>query len=238
MTHDEFESIAALDALGAASAEEESTLRQHMETCDSCRRARDEFVEAASLMARDLDPVAAPAEARQRSMENAENVEVGETTLAEAHRRFAIRPWWLVTAALLFLFLWGWRELGIRAAREKIASRDAEINRLTLENARLGEQVARLNYETSVLAPPGTRSFTVSAPPVVSARVSINPQGQALLTVASAPPNTYKLWVTQVNQPKPQNVATFDVAPAGQKTIPIQHLPPVKSIKAFSLTTR
>jgi len=238
MTHDEFESIAALDALGAASAEEESALRQHMETCDSCRRARDEFVEAASLMARDLDSVAAPAEARQRTMENAENVEVGETTLAEAHRRFAFRPWWLATAALLFLFLWGWRELGIRAAREKIASRDAEINQLTIENARLGEQVARLSREASELAPPGTKSFAVSAPPVVSARVSINPQGQALLTITGAPPNTYKLWVIQLEQPKPQNVATFEVGRSGQKTIPLQRLPPLKSIKAFSLTAR
>jgi len=238
MTHDAFESIAALDILGAASAEEESALRQHVETCDSCRRARDQFVEAASLMARDLDPVAAPAEARQRTMENVEEVEVGETTLVEAQRRFAFRPWWLATAALLFLFLWGWRELGIRAAREKIASRDAEINRLTLENTRVSEQVARLNQETSVLAPPGTKHFTVSAPPVISARVSVNPQGKALLTIVGAPPNTYKLWVIQFDQPKPQNVATFDVITAGQKTIPLQHLPPLKSIKAFSLTTR
>jgi len=235
MTHDEFESIAALDALGAASAEEENALRQHVETCDSCRRARDEFLEAAGLMARDLDPVAAPAEARQRIMEN---VEVGETTLVEAHRRFALRPWWLATAAVLFLFLWGWRELGIRAAREMIASRDAEINQLAEDNARLTEQVARLKYEMSVLAAPETKIFTVAAPPNVSARVSINPQGQALLIIAGAPRNTYQLWVTRSDQPKPQSVATFEVPTAGQRTIPLQRLPPQRSIKSFSLTAR
>jgi hypothetical protein len=235
MTHDEFESIAALDALGAASAEEENALRQHVETCDSCRRARHEFVEAAALMARDLDPVAAPAEARQRIMEN---VQVGETTLAEAHKRFALRPWWLATAAVVLLFLWGWRELGIRAAREKIASRDAEINQLAQDNARLTEQVARLKYEMSVLAAPETKMFGVAAPTNVYARVSINPRGQALLIIAGAPPSTYELWVTRSDQPKPQSVATFDVPRAGQKTIPLQHLPPQKTIKSFSLTAR
>jgi hypothetical protein len=235
MTHDEFESIAALEVLGAASAEEESALRQHVETCDSCRRARHEFGEAASLLARDLDPVAAPAEARQRTMEN---VEIGEITLAEARKRFAFRPWWLATAAVLFLFLWGWRELGIRVARERIASRDAEINRLAQENARLTEHLAQLNYEMSVLAAPETRIFTVAAPPNASARVSINPKGQAILIVAGAPPNTYQLWVTRSDQAKPQSVAAFDIATSGQKTIPLQHLPPQKSIKAFSLTPR
>src|SRR5438067_2242613 len=117
MTHDEFESIAALDALGAASAEEESALREHLQTCDSCRRARDELGEAATLLALDLDPVPPPAEARQRIMDS---VDIGETTLVEARRRFGMRPWWLATAATLFLALWGWRELAIRAAREHI----------------------------------------------------------------------------------------------------------------------
>ncbi len=235
MTHEEFEFIAALDALGAASAEEESTLRQHMETCESCRRARDQFVEASTLLARDLDPVPPPAEVRQRVMGN---VEFGEITLVEAHKRFAIRPWWLATAATLFLFLWGWRELGIRVAREKIASREAEVNQLTQENARLSEMVARLNYEMTVLAMPGTKTFAVVGPQNASARVFINPQGQGLLIVGSAPPNIYQLWLTRTDQPKPQTVATFDIAGAGQKTIPLQHLPSQKSIRSFSLTTR
>src|SRR5436309_6445868 len=98
MTHDEFESIAALDALGAASAEEESALREHMQTCESCRRARDEFGEAATSLALGLDPVPPPADARQRIMET---IEVGETTLVDARRRFGFRQWWLATAATL-----------------------------------------------------------------------------------------------------------------------------------------
>jgi hypothetical protein len=234
MTHDEFESIAALDALGAASAEEESALRQHVETCESCRRAGDEFVEAASLLARDLDPVSPPAEVRQRIMSN---VEVGEITLVDPHRRFAIRPWWLATAATLLLFLWGWRELGIRAARERIASQRAEINQLSQENARLSAMMARLNYEMTVLAMTGTKTFTLTGP--ASARVFVNPQGQGLLIVANASPNSYQLLVTRADQPKAQRVAAFDVLVAAQqKTVLLQQLPPLKSIKSFSLTTR
>ena len=84
MTHDEFESIAALDALGAASAEEESALREHLQTCAQCSQARDEFAEAATLLATDLEPVPPPSQVRQAIMET---LEPGETTLVERQRR-------------------------------------------------------------------------------------------------------------------------------------------------------
>ncbi len=237
MTHDEFESIAALEVIGAASAEEESALRAHLVTCESCRRARDEFKEAATLMAQGLDPVAPPAEVRQGIMAC---IEPGETTLVESRRRFALRPWWLATAAILFLFLWGWRELAIRAARERIAARSAEILELTAENDRLSEQVARLNSELTTLATPGTRILTLTGQQNASARAFLDPNGRGVVIVYSLPPNpadkSYQLWVIRSDQPKPQSAAVFDIPTSGSRTIALQNLPTQKVVKALAVT--
>ncbi len=106
---------------------------------------------------------------------------------------------WLAAAAILFAALWGWRELAIRVARERIASQTAEIRRAGVENARLADQVARLNFEMTVMAMPGTKAFTVTAPGNGSARVFVNRQGQGLAIIDNLPENaaekSYELWV-------------------------------------------
>ena len=166
---------------------------------------------------------------------------MGEATLVEEHRRFMQPRFWLAAAAILFAALWGWRELAIRAARERIASQDAEIRRLTVENERITEQLARVNFEVTVLAMPGTRTFPVTAPGSGSARVFVNRQGQGLAIVDNLPENaaekSYELWVVRSDQPKPQSVTVFDMPAAGGKTIPLEHLPALSVIKSFSVTT-
>ena len=237
MTHDEFEAVAALDALGVASSQEESALRDHIQSCESCHKVRDEFMEAASLLALDLVPKPAPAEARQRIMDN---VEGGEASLGgTTHRRFTVRPWWLATAAVLFLALWGWRELGIRVTKEHLASRDAEIRQFKEENTRLTEQAARLIRQMTLVVSAGARTFAVAAPPNVSARIATDAQGNGVLIVDKAAPNgVYLLWVNPVDKSKAKKVAEVDVPASGQKTMLINRLPAQKSIKSFSLTPR
>ena len=61
MTHEEIQQLAALDAIGAATADEAAELRRHLATCADCRRAADELNEAAALLALGVDPVAPPA---------------------------------------------------------------------------------------------------------------------------------------------------------------------------------
>ena len=61
------------------------------------------------------------------------NEEPASDVVADARGRFGTR-WWLATAATLF-FACGVRELTMHVARERIATRDAEIRRLTAENA-------------------------------------------------------------------------------------------------------
>lgn len=66
MTHEETESIAALDALGMASAGDAVVLAIHVAGCLSCRRARDEYRRATTLLALGLEPVPPPREVRER----------------------------------------------------------------------------------------------------------------------------------------------------------------------------
>jgi hypothetical protein len=167
---------------------------------------------------------------------------MGDATLVEEHRRFMEPRRWLAAAAILFAALWGWRELAVRVLRERIASQSAEIRRATVENERLADQVARLNFEMTVLAMPGTKAFIVTAPGNGSVRVFVNRQGQGLAIVDNLPENaaekSYELWVQRSDQPKPQSVTVFDVPAAGAKTIPLEHLPALSLIKSFSVTTR
>ncbi|HJT18613.1 MAG TPA: hypothetical protein VJ853_14555 [Thermoanaerobaculia bacterium] len=131
--------------------------------------------------------------------------------------------WLLAIAALVFLAMWGWRELGMRAVNERIASRDAEIGRLQLENDSLRAQIARMNREVTT-----GNIFSVTAPPNVSARVLLDPQQRAFVVVL-APRGSYELDLNG------QKIATIDVPKSAQKTMMLDHLPALSDIKTFEL---
>ncbi|PYQ49204.1 MAG: hypothetical protein DMF59_14155 [Acidobacteria bacterium] len=144
---------------------------------------------------------------------------------------------WLIAGVIVFAALWGWRELAVRAQRERIASHNAEISRLTVENERLADQNKKLNFELNVLAMAGTKAFNATSAQG-SVRIFVNPLGQGVAIVEKLPSNAYELSVLRTDQLKMQSVATFDVPPAGAKTVSLEHLPAISLIKSFSLTTR
>src|SRR6185369_10646492 len=226
MTHEEFESIAALDAIGAATAEEAGMLREHLASCESCRRARDEFAEAATLLAQDLDPVSPPPEVREHVIETIAEEDEIEDNVVDAGRRF-INPWWLATAATLFLALWGWREFGMRVARENMRTQQAQIEQLKTEKALLAEQKQKLSTEMSALASADTRTIALSGQqisPSASARVFLEPgKRRAIVFFQNLPSNpkdkSYQLWIIRADQPRPQSAGVFDVTRSGDANI-------------------
>jgi anti-sigma-K factor RskA len=243
MTHETFEAIAALDALGAASGDELRALYEHLESCGDCRRAHEELQEAATLLARDLDPVAPPPEVRDRVFGALDESRTsGEVVDLDARRKRA--PWWLVTAATLFLALWGWREIGIRVAREKVRSQTAEIEQLRQENDNLAREKEKLSGEMADLAAPATRAIALTgqqASPAASAKVFLEPdKRQALVFFHNLPANagdhSYQLWIIRADQPTPQSAGVFDAAPDGSATIRIEQLPVATEIKALAVT--
>jgi cell division protein FtsB len=245
MAHEAFESIAALDAIGAATPEEEAELRTHLSGCDECRRARDEYAEAATLMAESIDPVTPPQDLRER-VTNAvaadDDIDV-DVDVIDAERRFRWTPW-LATAATMFLALWGWRELAIRAAREHVRSKDAEIVQLQEENAKLRAQKQKLSAEMEALASKGTRTIALAGQqvsPSASARVFLEPQNHRAVVFfydlpANASDKSYQLWIIRSDEPNPQSAGVFDVTNTGRATLALEHLPVDTQIKALAVT--
>ena len=230
MTHDEIEAIAALDALGAATVDEARAMSAHLATCDSCRRARDEYAEAATALVMTLAPVTPPDELRERIVES----------VTPSVQRFKVRPWWLATAATLFLALWGWREVGIRVEREHVIAQQAEIRSLTVERDRLSAQ----NEKLASLAAPDTRTIALAGQemsPAASARVFLDPtRRRAIVFFHNLPANptdkSYQLWIIRGDQPNPQSAGVFDVTPSGNATLSLDNLPVMTEIKALAVT--
>src|SRR4051794_28610741 len=175
-THAEFESIAALEAIGAATAEESASLRAHLEACPDCAYALDEYAEAATLLARQLEPVTPPGDMRSRIVEHTldEDHAAGAGNVIDAGPRF---NWWLATAATLFLALWGWRELSIRAAKSYIRDQDATIQQLTDQNNLLATQREKLAAEMNALAGADTRTIALAGQ-TASAHVFLEPRAR------------------------------------------------------------
>jgi hypothetical protein len=228
MTHEELESIAALDALGAATGEESAALHTHLGGCFTCRRARHAYGEAAALLALDLTPVAPPAWMRQRIAR-----EVG--SIAGESRR---NGWWLAAAAsLLVLLLLGWREREVRLSRAREADQRTILAQLENENARLSAEIA-------ALASADTRTIALSGQeiaPAASARVFLEPsRRRALVFFHDLPANpgdkSYQLWIIRADQPAPVSAGVFDVSKDGKASISIENLPVAAEIKALAVT--
>lgn len=213
--HDTFESIAALDALGAATDEEARDLRDHLAGCVPCRRARDDYAAALTAF---VTPVAPPPVVRARVME----------AVTPPARR--ISPWWLATAATLFLALWGWRELGIRVEKERVRTLAAENGQLRDDYARLSRQFA--TWE-GFLADQATRMIALTGQevaPSASAKMFLNENRRfATVYFFDLPPNpadkSYQLWIIRGDQPLPVSAAVFTVTPGGSAQVTIGDYP-------------
>jgi anti-sigma-K factor RskA len=241
MDHAEFDSIAALDALGAATPEEANALGAHLASCPDCRRARDEYGEAASLLSRDLDPVAPPPQVRDRIFAT---IDGGESdNVIDARDRFNSSRWWMA-AAVVFLALWGWRELSVRVTREKINTTEAEVRRLAGQNQLLAARNQKLSAEMASLASRDTRTIALTGQqvsPSASAKVFLEPQQRRAVVFfynlpANASDKSYQLWILRGDQPKPQSAGVFDVTKSGAASISIENLPLATEIKGLAVT--
>jgi anti-sigma-K factor RskA len=238
MAHERYDSIAALDAIGAATADEANAFHAHLPSCADCRRARDEYAEAASLLSRDLDPVVPPPHVRDRIFAAVEN-----GNIVDARDRFNSSRWWMA-AAVVFLALWGWRELSVRVTREKINSREAEIRRLAGQNQLLAARNEKLSAEMASLASRDTRTIALTGQqvsPSASAKVFLEPkQRRAVVFFYNLPANaadkSYQLWILRGDQPKPQSAGVFDVTKSGSASITIENLPLATEIKGLAVT--
>lgn len=213
-------------------------------------RSHDEWeTAAAAATGGTLPPAAPPSEVRKAIMESipeeVENVDEANAEVLETEfKRFDSTRWWLATAAMIFFALWGWREMTMRAARERLASQNAEIQTLAAENALIKQRTQKLNSEIIALASSGTRMMSLAGQqlaPSATARAFIETEKRrAVVLFANLPPNaadkSYQLWIMRGDRTPPQSATTFDVGASGSAAITVENLPADAEIKGLAVT--
>jgi anti-sigma-K factor RskA len=246
MIHEAFEDLAALDAVGAATAEESRSLAEHLAGCADCAARAREYREAAARLPLMLDPVTPPPAVRRSILESigAGTIDTIETPLPFSARPF-IDPRWYATAALLFLALWGWREMGIRVEREQVRTERAVAARLEEEKHLLATENRRMIAQMEELAAPGTRTITLAGQkmaPAASARLFMDPaRRRAMIFFYDMPPNppdrSYELWIIRADPKAPLAAGTFDVDPASHRSsMTLEQLPVDAEIRGLAVT--
>ena len=140
----------------------------------------------------------------------------------------AKRPWGLLIAGLLFLALWVWREFGIRVARERADSQQAEITRLATENEQLKQDLQRIKGERSALASGVTREIELRGSGSASGKILFEPTThRAVAFVYQLPRNpanrSYQLWMKSATGQV--SGAVFDVTRRGSAAVVITNVP-------------
>lgn len=230
MSHEHYESIAALDALGVASGGDVAALRLHLAACIPCRRARDEYARVTTMFALALEPIAPPPGVRHEI----------RSRIAVPSRRLNIwGPASAATAASIMVAFLGWRALTDYQNNQR-----ALVSRLESENAELAQRADKLSSELAALASAGTRTIALSGQevaPAASAKVFLQPERRrALVFFYDLPQNgddkSYQLWIIRADQPKPVSAGVFDVTRSGTASLSIENLPVATEIKALAVT--
>lgn len=253
MSHEEFDNLAALDAVGATTVEEREKLRRHLEECQDCRLAAQEYNEASALIAEGLDPVPPPPQVRGRTLAavRAETSMTGEfsdttaDTTSVGWRSRRMKPvWWLATAATFFLALFAWSELRVRAVRSQIDELRASKKALEEDSRRLKSQRDMLNATLLSITDADTRTLSLvgqQVAPSASARVFLEPeQRRAFVFFYGLPQNpsnkSYQLWIIRADMSQPQPAGVFDVDQQGNGKISVENLPIGTEMKGLAVT--
>lgn len=240
--HEEYEDLAALDAVGALESEEKSRLRAHLRECSDCLTARREFQQAASILALGVDPVTPPDALRTKILDSVGESE--ESIEFVAQHRVASTRRWLAAAAVFFFALFLISEFRIRNEREKLVALGSSNRQLQSENAMLRRSRDLVSAQVAALAAPGTSTISLTGQevaPSASARVFLDaPSRRAFVFFYDLPKNSettsYQLWVIPKDATTPMSAGVFDVDPKGAASLVVENLPLATEIKALAVT--
>ena len=239
MSHEPFETLAPVYAVGALDGDDLVRFEAHLrEGCATCEAVLRDSTEALATLARDATPTIPPAYVRDALVRRVE----------ASSRPRATRVRWLRWAA-------GTAAAAVAAAAFTagvVASRyEKRIGVLAREAAQLREQmrreqmalrdeVAAARATITLLQDPATRVVTLgglSAAPGASGRVVWNERIGGRLYVAGLPPaptgKTYELWTIADDAPKPAGL--FDVDASGGATRSVAP-PGAGPVKVFAVT--
>jgi len=230
--HEQFADDLALLALGALQGDERVALEKHLEECPSCRRELERLRGDMALLALSAAGPAPPQRSRERLLKAiAKEPRAPKSVPSRASWNFL--PW-LVTAALLLVAGFFWKQ------SDRLAQRVAELQD---ESARQQAQLERAREVVSTLT--ATDALRVT---LVAAKTPPQPQGKAiyvrdrssLIFLASnmpalPPQKIYELWlIPTAGSPIPAGVFKPDAR--GSATVVEPPLPAGVEAKTFAIT--
>lgn len=227
--HEEFEGLAALVALGAATADEQAAMAEHEAVCPQCEQGRGSYENSLSAFALSLDPVNPPLDLRRKVLRSLMR-DTAEKQVEE-HSRRLIPAWWLATAATFFLALFGWSELRFRAAREQIAEIQATTRNLSEDNRRLTEKNQSMAARMQSMANVEMISMKPMPPaPMATGRAFMDPAThRAVVVLANLPMTeenrTYQLWILRKGSTTVISAGVFEVHDSRGMEMEIHDLP-------------
>ncbi|HMH51349.1 MAG TPA: anti-sigma factor [Candidatus Acidoferrum sp.] len=239
MTHEPYETQAAVYVLGALDGEERSQFEEHLAGgCVECAEAVREHAETLADVARDAPPMIPPAHVKTDLMRR-----VSATGSARATRRRSWLRWAAVSAAAV---------VGVSAfAAGFVASRyEARIGAMARETARVRAELHRQEAElrdrlavaqgvNDLLSDPAARVVALrgSGPGDEAwGRLVWDDAKGGYLVVANVPAapagKVYELWTISGGQPRPAGLFTVDAS--GRATHPVA--PTRSPVDVFAVT--
>jgi hypothetical protein len=224
MTHETFEELIAVYAVGALDGEDLVRLRAHLAA--GCARCEAALRDAHDDLARAVAPVPPPPDVRSVLLERA-----GAAT-APVRRRAAWLPWAVATAAAVIA--------GAAFTGAFVATRyEARLGQMAREVSAVREQLRREAAALELLRDPATRVVTLRGAgpqPAAAGRVIWHDRAGGELFVANLTPaprgKAYELWTIAGGRPRP--AALFEVDASGKASARIE--PTGSGVDVFAIT--
>src|SRR5205823_435746 len=236
VSHEPFETLAAVYAVGALDGDDLAQFEAHLPTCAVCQAALREAQDALARAMLSTPPQARPAAAREALVRR-----VGRARGADRRSWLRWAAATAVVAAAAAGFTGTWVAVRYEARLGQMARETAAVKeRLARNEASLRDQ---LLYRGAVelLADPATRVVDLRAQgpaPAASGRMIWNDVGGGHLFVAGLPPTpagkTYALWAIAGGTPRPAGL--FDVDAAGRGTLRIAPASTGAAARVFVVT--
>jgi hypothetical protein len=225
MTHEAFEDLIAVYAVGALDGEDLVRLRAHLAAgCAHCEAA---LREAHDHLARVVPPVSPPPHVKDALL-----ARVGPGRAAPARRRAVWLPWALATAAAVVA--------GAAFTGTFVAIRyEARLGQMAREVSAVREQLRREAAALELLRDPATRVVMLRGAgpqPDAAGRVIWHDRAGGELFVANLSPaprgKAYELWTITGGRPRP--AALFEVDVSGKASARIE--PTGGAVDVFAVT--
>jgi len=237
VSHEPFETLAALYAVGAPDGDDLAQFEAHLPSCAVCQAALREAEDALARAMLSTPPQAPPAEAREALVRR-----VGRARGADRRSWLTWAAATAVVAAAAAGFTGTWVAVRYEARLGQMARETAAVKeRLARNEASLREQAALYRGAVELLRDPATRVVDLRAQgpaPAASGRMIWNDVGGGHLFVAGLAPTppgkTYALWTIVGGTPRPAGL--FDVDAAGRGTLRIAPASTGAAARVFVVT--